>query len=55
MVRKSEQKYKSCGALEGLGAGRYGMIWLRYLRSTLFKPFCCAYLVKRVIELTSEI
>lgn len=34
-------------------AGRYGIIWLsRNLRSKLF---CCTYLVKRVIELTSEI
>ena len=62
MDRKSEQKYKSCGDLEGLGgrcgargAGRYGIIWLRNLRSKLFKLFCCTYLVKRVIELTSEI
>ena len=37
-------------------AGRYGIIWLsRNLRSKLFKLFCCTYLVKRVIELTSEI
>lgn len=37
-------------------AGRYGIIWLsRNLRSKLFKLFCCTSLVKRVIELTSEI
>ena len=50
MERKSGQKYKSCGALEARGAGRgevwYGMIWLRNLRSKLFKSFCSTYLEK---------
>ena len=59
MERKSDQMYKSCGALEARGAGRgevwYGMVWLRNLRSKLFKSFCSTYLVKRVIQLTSEI
>ena len=36
MDRKSERKYKSCGTLEGLGAGR-GEVWYDMVEKPSFE------------------